>query len=39
MTTAMLLGQLALALGFLGYITRAVAGRIEELGLLTDEDN
>ena len=39
MTTAMLLGQLALALDFLGYITRAVAGRIEELGLLTDEDN
>jgi len=30
-TTAMLLGQLALALGFLGYITRAVAERIEEL--------
>ena len=28
----MLLGQLALALGFLGYITRAVAERIEELG-------
>ena len=39
MTTAILLGQLALALGFLGYISRAVAERIEELGLLTDEDN
>ena len=27
----MLLGQLALALGFLGFITREIVGRIKEL--------
>lgn len=34
----MLLGQLALALGFLGYITRALVERVQELDLLTDEE-
>ena len=31
MSTALLLGQLALALGFLGFIARAIVGRIKEL--------
>ena len=37
-TIAILLGQLALALGFLGYITRAVAERAQEVGLLPGEE-
>ena len=36
-TTAMLLGQLALALGFLGFITRALVERMQELGLLAGD--
>ena len=33
-TTTILLGQLALALGFLGFITRALVERMQDLGLL-----
>ena len=33
----MLLGQLALALGFLGYITRALVERVQELDLMADD--
>ena len=36
-TTAMLLGQLALALGFLGFITRALVERMQDLGLLAGD--
>ena len=36
-TTAMLLGQLALALGFLGFITRASVERMQDLGLLASD--
>ena len=36
-TTAMLLGQLALALGFLGFITRALVERMQDLGLLASD--
>ena len=36
-TTAMLLGQLALALGFLGFITRVLVERIQDLGLLAGD--
>lgn len=36
-TTAMLLGQLALALGFLGFITRVLVERMQDLGLLAGD--
>ena len=36
-TTAMLLGQLALALGFLGFVTRALVERMQDLGLLAGD--
>ena len=36
-TTAMLLGQLALALGFLGFISRALVERMQDLGLLAGD--
>ncbi len=34
MDTAIIIGKLALATGFLGFITRALIERLQELGLL-----
>ena len=37
MDTAVLVGELALAVGFLGFITRALVERIQELRLLSSQ--